>query len=684
MHKMLRPAPLVAGLLLAFLPTLGAQALDLKGLSSEVPACSDFYGHVNGLWESRTELPANRPRIGSFDDLRRANDALLEKALAELVQDAKAQNSPGLALLAAYYSSGMDLATIEARGLGALQPLLQRIDALQTPEQLPTQLPVLLAELARVQVVAPLGGFVRADPMEPTRQALTLGAGGLGLPDRDDYFATSASAERIKTAYRRYAQAVMAAAGTPLDAAALDAVLALETALAEATKPRAQQRDPRASYNPMSPAELAAAAPGFDWLAYLNGLTGTPTRKGGVERLIVSQPEFAKRVGQLAAGTPASTWRNYLRLRLLDASADRLPKAFAQAHYDYYGATILGLKAPAPRNEEVILAIGGRTGGAPLGQALGELFVQKAFPAEAQQRALALVADIKSAMRRRISELGWMSAPTKQRALEKLDAMVPKIGAPEQWPDYQGLSLAKDDYAGNLLRANAWATQRQMNELDQPTNRKRWFTSPHIVNAFAGGLNEITFPAGILQPPFFDAKADDAVNYGGIGMVIGHEITHHFDDRGRQYDGQGRLKDWWTAEDAAAYKARAERVVALYGGYRPLPEMAINGQLTLGENISDMSGLPIAYEGLQLALKRSGKTEKVDGYTPEQRFFLSNAIVWRGKVRTEFLINQLRTDGHSPGKFRVLGPMSNSPAFAKAFDCKPGDGMVSTDPITVW
>jgi predicted metalloendopeptidase len=223
-----------------------------------------------------------------------------------------------------------------------------------------------------------------------------------------------------------------------------------------------------------------------------------------------------------------------------------------------------------------------------------------------------------------------------------------------------------------------------MNELDKPVDRSRWGMSPHVVNASAGGFNEITFPAGILQPPFFDAKADDAVNYGGIGMVIGHEITHHFDDRGRQYDGQGRLKDWWTAADAAAYKARAERVVALYGGYRPLPEMSINGQLTLGENISDMSGLPIAYEGLQLALKRSGKAEKVDGYTPEQRFFLSNAIVWRGKVRTEFLINQLRTDSHSPGKFRVLGPMSNSPAFAKAFGCKPGDGMVSEDPITVW
>lgn len=676
MPTILRLAPLAAGLLLAF----SASALDLKGLSSEVSACSDFYAHVNGLWESRIELPANRPRVGSFDDLRRANDLLLEQALGELVKDPMSQNTPGLKLLAAYYASGMDEAAIEARGLSALQPLLQRIDALKTA----ADLPALMAALARVQVVAPLSGFVRPDSKNPQVNVLTLGAGGLGLPDRDYYFASDANSSRLKAAYRRYAQTVMSAAGTPLEASELDAVLALETSLAEATKPRAQQRDPRASYNPMSPTELAAAASGFDWEAYLNALTTTPTRKGGVERLIVSQPEFAQRVGKLVTDTAVKTWRHYLRLRLLDASAERLPKPFVKAHFEYYGAAILGLQAPTPRNEAVILTIGGRTGSAALGQTLGELFVLKAFPVEAQKRSLQLVADIKSAMRRRISELVWMSPATKQRALEKLDAMVPKIGAPDSWPNYQGLTLAGDDYAGNALRANGWAMQRQIGDLDLPVDRKRWITSPHIVNAFAGGLNEITFPAGILQPPFFDAKADDAVNYGGIGMVIGHEITHHFDDRGRQYDSIGRLNDWWTAEDTAAYKARAERVVALYGGFRPVPDASINGQLTLGENISDMSGLPIAFEGLQLALARSGKTDKIDGYTPEQRFFLSNALVWRNKVRTEFLINQLRTDSHSPAKFRVLGPMSNSPAFAKAFDCKAGDGMVATDPITVW
>ncbi|MEO6277936.1 M13 family metallopeptidase, partial [Roseateles sp.] len=274
---------------------------------------------------------------------------------------------------------------------------------------------------------------------------------------------------------------------------------------------------------------------------------------------------------------------------------------------------------------------------------------------------------------------------TKAKALDKLARMQPMIGAPEKWPQYEGLQLSSNDYAGNWLKAALWHSGQQMKELDAPVDRGRWRTSPHIVNAFAGGLNQITFPAGILQPPFFSASADDAVNYGGIGMVIGHEITHHFDDSGRNYDAGGSLTDWWTPADAAGYKARADKVAERYGAISPLPGYSINGRLTLGENISDMSGLPIAYEGLQRALKRNGGADKkVEGYTPAQRFFLSNALVWRTKVRTEFLINQLRTDAHSPAKYRVLTPMSNSPYFAQAFSCKPGSAMVAKDPLTVW
>ncbi|MDM4766042.1 M13 family metallopeptidase [Pelomonas sp. SE-A7] len=667
--------------LAASLACTGAvQALDLKGLSTEVSPCQDFYEFVNGPWVSQAVVPASQSRIGSFEQLRLANEAVLQNALNELVAKPALQTTPGLKLAATYYASGMDQAAIEAKGLSALKPALQRIDALQQREKLPA----LLVELGRLQV-GPIGLGVRADSKDVRRNALYLGNGGLGLPDRDDYFKTDATSAKLLAAYKHYVHRLLEAAGAPAGDEVVAALLAFETRLAEATKPRAELRDPNALYNPFSPEELAKAAPGFDWTSYLKDATMTSQRKGGVDRVIVGQPAFAKRFAELAASTPLEVWRSYLKLRLLDATADRLPKAFASAHFDYREATIKGLQAAPPRAEAVILAIAGRTGSLPLGLSMGEVFVSKAFSPEAQKRASQLVADVKEAMRAHIKALPWMSEPTKLRAQQKLDAMTPKIGAPEKWPDYSGLQLAADDYAGNLLRTAAWSQQRQMNELDKPVDRGRWGMSPHVVNASAGGFNEITFPAGILQPPFFDAKADDAVNYGGIGMVIGHEITHHFDDRGRQFDSVGNLADWWTPADAEAYKERADRVVKLYGGFEPVPGEKINGRLTLGENISDVAGMPIAFDALQMALRRPGaKADKIDGYTPEQRFFLSNAMIWRAKYRTEALVNQLRTDSHSPGKYRVIAPMAQMTAFGKAFACPAGSPMVATDPISVW
>jgi predicted metalloendopeptidase len=314
--------------------------------------------------------------------------------------------------------------------------------------------------------------------------------------------------------------------------------------------------------------------------------------------------------------------------------------------------------------------------------------VAERFSAQAQTRAMTMVEDIRAAMRQRIALSPWMSPATQARARTKLDAMVAKIGRPAQWRVYTGLQLRGDDHAGNLLRTAEWDTQQRLADLGRPVDRQRWSTSPHIVNAFAAGGNQIVFPAGILQPPFFDANADDASNYGAIGSVIGHEITHHFDDRGRQFDEVGNLRDWWTAEDAAAYKARAERVVQLFGGYEPLPGVRINGAQMLGENISDFGGIHIGYDGLQLALKRARATGQatplINGQTPEQRYFMANATIWRGKMRSEALLNQLRTGQHSPGNYRILGPLSNMPAFATAFGCKAGDAMVAADPILIW
>ncbi|PTT80812.1 peptidase M13 [Pelomonas sp. HMWF004] len=580
--------------------------------------------------------------------------------------------------MAAYYASGMDEAAIEARGLTSITPLLNRIDALQRREDLPA----LVALLSRSGISAPLAAGVRADPKDTRRHVLGFYQSGLGLPDRDDYFRTDARTTGVTAAYRSFAKTLLASAGRPAAEADLDALLAFEARLADASRPRAQLRDPNANYNAMSPEALAKAAPGFDWAGYLSVLTAGAKMP---QRVIVSQPEFATRVGQLAAETPLEVWKQYLALRVLDTAAPRLPKAFANAAFEYRGKALTGLQAPAPRTEDVILQIGGRTGGEPLGLALGEVFVGKAFSPEAQKRAVQLLDDVRAAMKERIEKLDWMTPATKTKALEKLANMQPKIGAPDKWPQYEGLALSANDYAGNWLKVALWHSSQQMKDLDAPVDRGRWRMAPYIVNASAGGLNEITFPAGILQPPFFDAKADDAMNYGGIGMVIGHEITHHFDDSGRNFDAIGTLTDWWTPADAEGYKLRADKVAERYGAISPLPGYTINGRLTLGENISDMSGLPIAYEGLQRALKRSGGADKkIDGYTPAQRFFISNALVWRGKVRTEYLINQLRTDPHSPGKYRVLTPMSNTPYFAQAFSCKPGTAMVASDPLTVW
>jgi putative endopeptidase len=445
-----------------------------------------------------------------------------------------------------------------------------------------------------------------------------------------------------------------------------------------------QRRDPLALNNPRSRAALAAEAPGFDWSLWLDTWSGGKR----FDELNVGQPALAKTMATLAGKAPMPTWRLYLRTRLLDTYAEALSRPFEQAHFNWHQATVRGLQQPRPRGERMLSLIGGPNGSAPMGEALGELYVSKAYSPVARQRALAMVADIRQAMRQRITALPWMSEPTKAAALAKLEAMVAQIGAPERWRSWEALQTRPDDLLGNILRIDAWWLQQRLADLERPVDRTRWNTSANTVNAFAASGNRIVFPAGILQPPFFDERADDASNYGAIGSVIGHEITHHFDDRGRQFDAVGKLRDWWAPQDAAAYKARAGRVAALFSTYEPLPGVRINGQQMLGENISDFGGIHIAFDGLQIALERRRKAGEtiplVDGRTPEQRFFIANAIIWRSKQREAALLNQLRTGQHSPGRWRVLGPLSHQPAFARAFACEKGDAMVADDPILIW
>jgi putative endopeptidase len=678
------------------LPTLLARTAALAGLlattcvaaqTSTSLACTDFDAHVNEAWRAATELPADRPRIGSFDVLRRQTDQQLASALTDLLNRPAAATSPGLQALATVYRSAMDSAAIEARGLAAVAPLLAQINQL-TPADLPTW----IAQLNRLGIDNPLPLWARPDAKDARRYALYLGMGGLGLPDRDDYNKTDEASSKLKAAYREHARRLLRAASAPATDAQLDALLALEAALAAATPTREQRRDPLASYNPHTSASLQTLAPGFGWAALLGGTTGQP----GDTAVVVAHPPYVQVMAKLLAsdnlGHSPQTWQTYWRVRVLDSVAPYLPQALAQSHFDYHRTAQRGQRARPPRAEEVIQNLSGTFGGAPFSQALGELYTAAAFSPLAQQRAEQMVADIKAGMHARLNTLNWMSPATKARAREKLDAMSTKIGAPPTWPRFEGLLLHADDYAGNLLRAQAWDNQRRYAEVGQAVDRARWNTSAHTVNAFAASGNQIVFPAAILQPPFFDVAADDATNYGAIGMVIGHEITHHFDDRGRQFDSVGNLLDWWTAEDAAAYKARADRVAALYSSYEPMPGQPserINGRATLGENLSDFGGIQIAFAGLQIALQRNAKTASNsagpnDGLTPEQRFFYANAVIWRTKMQPEALLNQLRTGSHSPGNYRVLGPLSNMAEFAKAYGCKAGDKMVAADPIVVW
>lgn len=643
-------------------------------------ACTDFYGHVNADWLAATELPPDRARIGSFDELRVANDRLLLRALDRLVAEPARQDTPGLQRLAAWYASGIDPAVAERAGLAALQPWLDRIAALRAPADLPP----LWGALATQGVNAPLSLRVGPDLRDVRRAVLFIGQDGLGLPDRDDYLKDDDTSQRLRVAYRVYAGRLLQAAGAPHDDGTLNALMALETALARGAFTRVQRRDPQATANRRTLAALVAEAPGVDWAAWF-AATGVDA---ATREFVVAQPSFLQVAAAQATQAPMVAWQAYLRVQLLDALAPWLPAVYRDAHFAYREGTLRGLQAPPPRGESLIRLIGGPTGWAPLGQALGELYAREAFSPQAQQRALQLIEDIRSAMRVRIDALDWMGPATKARAQAKLAAMAPQVGVPDRWPDYAGLVLRADDPAGNALRAAAWGWAQRRAELDQPTDRSRWQSSPHIVNAFAGGLNRIIFPAGILQPPFFDANGDDAASYGGIGMVIGHEITHHFDDRGRQYDADGNLADWWAPQDAAAYRARADRVVALYGAYEPLPGLRINGRQMLGENISDLGGLQIAFDAYRIALDRQraggNPAPVIGGRTPEQRFFVANAVVWRSKQRAQALEQQIRTGQHSPGPFRVRGPMAQMPAFAAAFACKPGDPMVAAEPVAVW
>lgn len=644
--------------------------LDRAGFDPGIRPQDDLFRAVNGQWIKDTAIPADKPEYGLFIQLRDRSDERV-RALVEAL--AAKQAAPGSVeqKIGSFYRSYLDEAAIDQAGLAPLAPWLRQIDALKNKREL-------AALMGRLQGIAgtPLIPWVGADRKEPGVNRAIAWQDGLGLPDRDYYLKDDARFMKAREAYRAYLERLFALSGDPRAAASAKAVFALERRLARAQWARVDNRDPVKTYNPMTLKALAKAAPGFDWAAFFDA-AALPD----IDRLSVGQPSYAKAAARTVAQTPLSTWKPYLRARVLDAFARLLPQPYREAHFELRGRALQGLQQDKPRWQHATSALNGA-----LGEAVGQVYVAQHFPPAYKARMQELVGNLLAAYGESIDALAWMGPETKQQAKAKLAKVMPKIGYPEKWRDYSALAIRDGDAAGNAARAGRFEWERIARKAGRPVDRSEWAMTPQTVNAYySPSFNEIVFPAAILEPPFFDMAADDAVNYGAIGAIIGHEISHGFDDSGSQFDGDGRLHNWWTEADRQAFAALGEKLVAQYAEYEPVPGHKVNGKLTLGENIADLSGLQIAYKAYRRSL--GGQSAPViEGFTGEQRFYLGWAQAWRAKSRDERALQLLTIDTHSPDQFRANGAAVNADGFHESFGTRPGDRMFkpSEARIRIW
>jgi len=659
-------------------PAVGSAALrsglDLEGFDRSLRPQDDLYRFAGGTWLAKTEIPADRSNYGTFTKLD--DDALA--TLRELVEGAVAdpRRVPGsdAQKLGDFHAAFMDTAAIARAGLEPLAPELARIEALGDIEQVFAY----FGRARRIGVSSPVVAYVGQDRKQSTRYLAGLSQGGLTMPDREYYLADDARNARARADLAVYVGRLLTLSGTADAAGAAERVVALETAIARLHWTRVENRDPLKTYNKLSLAEAASAMPAFDWGAFVGGLG---QEAAGIKEFDVRQPTYLKQLGELVRATPVATWREYLRFRLLDAHAEFLPDAYDTARFDFRERALRGVQAQSPRWRRSLKLIDDS-----IGEIAGRLYVERTFPPESRERIRALVANLRVAFEQSIDELEWMGAQTKAEAKRKLAAFTVKVGYPEKWRDYSKLEIRAGELIGNLLRVNEFEFRRQLNRLGEPIDRTEWGMTPQTVNAYySPPMNEIVFPAAILRPPFFDPQADDAVNYGGIGGVIGHEISHGFDDSGRRYDGDGNLRDWWTFDDNVRFRERAGRLGAQYGQYKPIDGRSINGDLTMGENIGDLSGLTVAYRAYELSL--GGKPAPViDGFTGPQRFFLGWAQIWRRKYRDDELRVRLVTDSHSPSEYRCNGVVTNMTEFHEAFAVTPGDRLYrpAAERVKIW
>lgn len=644
----------------------------IENLDRGVSPRTNFFAFANGNWVKQNPVPADKSRWASFDELQQRNWHLIRTILEEASATTASPSAvprdganPDFVrqLVGDLFASAIDTNRLEQLGLRPIQPDLDRLDAIQGPEDAAR----LIGDWHRRGVGVSFGVFVSPDAKQSEVYALYLSQGGLGLPDRDYYLAEGFAKQRDE--YRKHIGAMfrlLGEAASDADAFATQ-ILALETELAKGSRTRTELRDQEKNYHRKTLAELKQLCPDIAWDAYFEGAGIQPPAY-----VVVRQPEFFTTLNRLATEREPEQWLAYLRWHLLRSSAPYLHAAAVDESFRFYGTVLQGQPQQEPRWQRAARIVDGS-----VGEALGRLFVEKHFPAAARTRMAELVENLRVVFQERLGKLEWMSEATRRQALEKFAKFRPKIGHPDKFRDYAAVEIRRDDFVGNLQRAQAFEFRRTTVRIGKPVDRSEWGMTPQTVNAyFSPTQNEIVFPAGILQPPFFDLSLDDAVNYGAIGSVIGHEITHGYDDQGRKYDANGNLRDWWTEADAKEFTTRADQIVAQYEAYEPLPGAKVNGRLTLGENIADLGGTSIAFEALQRALaKDPSKRKSIDGFTPEQRFFLAYAQAWRVNTREAELRRRLVVDSHAPPQFRAFGPLVNQPEFIAAFGIQPGDPM---------
>ncbi len=633
--------------------------IDLEAIDETARPQDDFYRFANGLWIDGAEIPKDRPSISEFLVLHEKNQELLRELIEEEAGIRNRRQGTERQKISDLYESFMDISVVNSRGLTPLQDEIDRINKVTTHEDILR----LMGHYEVIGIGRPISLYVDQDFKDATRYIIYITQSGLGLPDRDYYFNEGERFQEIRSKYVSHIEGMLSLAGQENAGAKAMRIMELETKIAAQHWTRVENRDNEKTYNKYGLVELSDLTPHIEWSLLLDA-----AQVSVIEELIVRQPSYLKSFDQVFYQTEVDDWKAYFQWRLITSFAGFLPDEFADADFDFYGKTLQGIEEQPPRWKKAV-GLANRA----LGDLLGQIYVEKHFDPAAKQRVEQLVDNIKLAFKDRIQQLDWMGSETKEAAIDKLAKLTAKIGYPTKWKDYTGLEIDEDELIKNVIAANTFLHQREIGKLGKPVDREEWFIPPQTVNAFySPNMNEIVFPAAILQPPFFIPEADDAVNYGAIGAIIGHELTHGFDDQGRKSDGEGNLRDWWTERDAARFQERARVLIAQYERYYPIESIHINGELTLGENIADLGGLTIAYHAYVKSLNGK-KAPVVDGYSGEQRLFMGFARIQRGKIREEKLRERLLTDPHSPGQYRINGVVTNMPEFYDAFNVKIGD-----------